>query len=46
MRRIADFGEKRTLIARRMSWSSDGKWIFAAVGEGDSDIVQLNGLLK
>ena len=46
MRRITDFGEKRTLIARRMSWSSDGKWIFAAVGEGDSDIVQLNGLLK
>ena len=34
LRRITDFGRKRTFIARRVSWSSDGKWIFAAVGEG------------
>jgi Tol biopolymer transport system component len=45
-RKITDFGEKRTFIARRMSWSSDGKWIYAALGEGDSDVVMLNGLLK
>jgi hypothetical protein len=29
-----------------MSWSSDGKWVFAAVGEGDSDIVQMDGLAQ
>jgi eukaryotic-like serine/threonine-protein kinase len=46
LRRITDFGQKRTFIARRISWSSDGKWVFAAVGEGDSDIVQMDGLLK
>jgi len=46
LRQITDFGQKRTFIARRMSWSSDGKWVFAAVGEGDSDIVQLDGLLQ
>lgn len=46
LRRITDFGEKRTLIARRISWSSDGKWVFAAVGEGDADIVEMDGLLK
>jgi hypothetical protein len=46
LRPITDFGDKRTLIARRMSWSSDGKWVFAAVGEGDADIVQMDGLLK
>ncbi len=46
LRRITDFGSKRTFIARRISWSSDGKWVFAAVGEGDSDIVQIDGLLK
>ncbi len=46
LRRITDFGQKRTFIARRVSWSSDGKWVFAAVGEGDSDIVQMDGLLK
>jgi Tol biopolymer transport system component len=46
LRQITDFGEKRTSIARRISWSSDGKWVFAAVGEGDADIVQMDGLLQ
>ena len=46
LRRITDFGQKRTFIARRISWSSDGKWVFAAVGEGDADIVQMDGLLQ
>src|SRR5262249_9227353 len=46
LRQVTDFGQKRTFIARRVSWSSDGKWIFAAVGEGDSDIVQMDGLLR
>ncbi len=45
LRKITDFGEERSFIARRVSWSSDGKWIFAAVGDGDSDIVQIDGLL-
>ena len=46
LRRITNFGAKRTFIARRVSWSSDGKWLFAAVGEGDADIVQMDGLLQ
>lgn len=46
LKRITDFGSKRTFIARRISWSADGKWVFAAVGEGDSDIVQIEGLLN
>jgi Tol biopolymer transport system component len=45
LRRITDFAQRRVFIARRVSWSSDGKWIFAAVGEGDSDIVLMDGLL-
>ena len=45
-KKITDFSPRRTFIARRISWSADGKWIFAAVGEGDSDIVQIEGLLK
>jgi len=44
--RLTDFGQRRTFIARRISWSSDGKWVFAAVGEGDADIVQIDGILK
>ena len=44
-RRVTDFGKHRVFIARRLSWSSDDKFIFAAVGTGDADIVQLDGLL-
>ncbi len=43
-RQITDFGDRTTFIARRVSWSSDGRSILAAVGEGDSDIVLLDGL--
>jgi Tol biopolymer transport system component len=43
-RQITDFGERPTFIARRVSWSSDGRSILAAVAEGDSDIVLLEGL--
>ena len=43
-RRITDFGERATFIARSVSWSSDGRSILAAVAEGDSDIVMLEGL--
>ena len=46
LKRITDFGARRTFIARRVSWSSDAKWVFAAVGEGDADIVQIDGLLQ
>jgi eukaryotic-like serine/threonine-protein kinase len=44
-RPLTDFGDRRTFVARRVSWSSDNHWIFAAVGEGDSDIILLDGLL-
>ena len=45
-RQITDFGERTTFVARRVSWSSDGHSILAAVAEGDSDIVLLEGLTK
>jgi Tol biopolymer transport system component len=44
MRRITDFGRESALIARRVSWSSDGHSIYAAVGKGDADIVLLSKL--
>jgi serine/threonine protein kinase/Tol biopolymer transport system component len=43
-RQITDFGDRATLIARRMSWSADGRFIVAAVADGDADIVLLEGL--
>ncbi len=45
MRRLTDFGERRVLIVRRVSWSSDGKFLYAAVGEAEEDAVLLEGLL-
>jgi serine/threonine protein kinase len=45
-RQITDFGEGATFIARRVSWSSDGRSILAAVAEGNSDIVLLEGLIN
>ncbi len=44
MRRITDFGSQATFITRRVSWSSDGHSIYAAVGRGEADIVLLNHL--
>ena len=45
MCRITDFGRQATFITRRVSWSPDGKSIYAAVGKGEADIVLLNNLL-
>ena len=45
-RQITDFGDRPTFIARRVSWSSDGRFIFGALGEGDADIVLLEGFVK
>jgi Tol biopolymer transport system component len=41
-RQITNLGERPIFIARRVSWSSEGRAIFAAVGEGDSDIVMFD----
>ncbi len=43
-RQITDFGERVTFIARRVDWSHDGRFIVAAVAEGDADIFLLEGL--
>jgi serine/threonine protein kinase len=45
LRQITDFGQHRTIIARRVSWSSDSRSIFAALAEGDSNIVFMEGVL-
>lgn len=44
-RQVTDFGDRPVFIARRVSWSPDGRSILAAIGEGDSDIVLLDALL-
>ncbi len=44
-RPLTDFGRRATFIARRLSWSSDGRSIFAALGEGEADVVLLAGVV-
>jgi eukaryotic-like serine/threonine-protein kinase len=45
-RQVTNFGERPIFIARRVSWSPDGKSIVAAIAEGDADIVVLDGLIS
>ena len=42
-RQVTDFAERPTYIARRVSWSVDGRSVIAAIGHGDADIVLLDG---
>ncbi len=44
-RQLTDFGERATKIARRVSWSTDGRSVFAAVGDADADVVLLERLV-
>jgi Tol biopolymer transport system component len=44
-RRLTDFGERNVMIARRISWSRDGRSIYASISDVDADVVLLTGLL-
>jgi serine/threonine protein kinase len=44
-RQLTDFGRRAILIARQVSWSRDGKMIYAAVLETDADVVLLDGIV-
>ncbi len=46
LRRITDFGQQAIFLTRRVSWSSDSRSIYAAVGRGEADIVLLNQVLR
>jgi Tol biopolymer transport system component/DNA-binding winged helix-turn-helix (wHTH) protein len=46
MRQITDFGQRSVLIVRRVAWSPDSRYIYAAVADTDADIVLLDGLLS
>ena len=46
MRPVTNFGQRATLIVRRVSWSPDSKEVYAAVADCDADIVLLDGVLR
>ena len=43
---VTDFGTRAIFIARRVTWSADSRSVIAAIGEGDADIVLLDGLIR
>jgi Tol biopolymer transport system component len=45
MHRMTDFGDRRISLARRVSWSPDSRFIYAALGDHDSDIVSIADLV-
>ncbi len=45
MKQITDFAQRSVTIVRRVSWSPDGKHIYAAIADTDADVVLLDGLL-
>ena len=46
MRPLTDFGDRSVVIARRVSWSPDSNYFYAAVADTDADIVLMDGLLR
>jgi hypothetical protein len=42
---MTDFGDRRISLARRVSWSPDSRFIYAALGDHDSDIVSIADLV-
>jgi Tol biopolymer transport system component len=43
---ITDFGTRAVEIARSISWTPDGRHLYAAVAELEADIVLLDGLIR
>jgi TolB protein len=44
-RKATDFGDQPTIIARQVSWSPDGQFLYAAVSRSNGDIVLMDGLV-
>jgi len=44
-RQVTDFGDQSTIIARQVSWSPDGRHLYAAICKTNADIVMLDGLV-
>jgi hypothetical protein len=44
MKQLTDFGARTVVISPQIAWSRDGKYVYAAVADVDSDIVMFSGL--
>ena len=45
MKPLTDFGDRSVLMTRSVSWSADGRFLYAALAEYETDIVLIDGLL-
>jgi hypothetical protein len=45
MEPLTDFGDRLILMKRAVSWSADGRHLYAAVVEYETDIVLVGGLI-
>jgi Tol biopolymer transport system component len=46
MKRVTDFGDRTVEIARSISWSADGRHLYAAIVDIETDIVLFDGLIQ
>jgi Tol biopolymer transport system component len=46
MKRVTDFGDRSVEIARSISWSTDGRHLYAAIADVKTDIVLFDGLIQ
>ena len=46
LHQVTDFGDRATWIVRQVTWSRDGKFIYAAIADLDADIVSIAGVVS
>jgi Tol biopolymer transport system component len=46
MSKLTDFGDRAVMMARRVAWSPDDRFVFAAVGDMDGDIMLIRPLAR
>jgi hypothetical protein len=44
MSKLTDFGDRAVMIARRVAWSPDDRFVFAVIGDMDADVLLIRGL--
>jgi hypothetical protein len=42
-RKLTDFGPRNVVISRRIGWSRNSQYLYAAVSDVDSDVVMFSG---
>jgi hypothetical protein len=46
MQQLTDFGDRSIVISRSVSWSAEGRYLYAAVAEAETDVLLFDGLIQ